>query len=292
MPKQKHIPVLASEVLDYLQPKKGERYLDLTAGYGGHSSLILDKIGEKGQAVLVDRDEEAIKTLKSVFAGKENVRFIHDDFLTASKQLASEGEKFDVILADLGVSSEHLNNQMRGFSFMNEGPLDMRMDPREKTTAADLINESSEDEMVKILKKYGELANAKKVAKHIIENRPYQTTTELAETVAQVVRRKKRTHPATEVFQAIRIAVNKELELLTSSLPIWIELLNTKGRLGVISFHSLEDRLVKQAFQEYGGERYDARLQIVTKKPVMSSDNEVVFNPRARSAKLRVAQRK
>lgn len=292
MPKQKHIPVLAAEVLSYLEPKKGERYLDLTAGYGGHASLALDRIEDEGQAVLVDRDSEAIKSLESVFAEKSNVKIIHDDFYSASKQLIGEQQKFDVILADLGVSSVHLNNPDRGFSFRNEGPLDMRMDPRQQITAEEIVNSSSEDELIKLLRTYGEVTNAKKVASFIVRNRPFKTTTQLADVISKIPGKRKRIHPATEVFQAIRIAVNQELELLHKSLPLWIELLNTKGRLGVISFHSLEDRLVKQAFQEDGGERYDARLQIVTKKPVMSSDNEIVFNPRARSAKLRVAQRK
>lgn len=292
MPKQKHISVLARETLEYLDPKPGERYLDLTAGYGGHASLILDKIGETGGAVLVDRDAEAIKSLRNIFSGAINVRIVHGDFLTASRKLLEDNERFDVILADLGVSSEHFNNQERGFSFANDGPLDMRMDQGQGLTAEEVINTSSEDELSTIFSKYGELRNPRQIARLIVDNRPYKSTKELADDISLVVRRKKRTHPATEVFQAIRIAVNSELEQIQNSLPIWVDLLNTKGRLGVISFHSLEDRLVKRAFQEHGGERYDARLQIVTKKPVMSSDDEVVFNPRARSAKLRVAQRK
>lgn len=292
MPKQKHISVLARETLEYLDPKPGERYLDLTAGYGGHASLILDKIGETGEAVLVDRDAEAIKSLRNIFSGANNVRIVHEDFFSASKKLLEDNERFDVILADLGVSSEHFNNQERGFSFANDGPLDMRMDQGQGLTAEEVINTSSGDELASIFSKYGELRNPRQIANLIVDNRPYKSTKELADDISLVVRRKKRTHPATEVFQAIRIAVNSELEQIQKSLPIWVDLLNTKGRLGVISFHSLEDRLVKRAFQEHGGERYDARLQIVTKKPVMSSDDEVVFNPRARSAKLRVAQRK
>lgn len=292
MPKQKHISVLARETLEYLDPKPGERYLDLTAGYGGHASLILDKIGETGEAVLVDRDAEAIKSLRNIFSGANNVRIVHEDFFSASRKLLEDNERFDVILADLGVSSEHFNNQERGFSFAYDGPLDMRMDQSQGLTAEEVVNTSSEDELAAIFSKYGELKNPRQIASLIVDNRPYKSTKELADDISLVVRRKKRTHPATEVFQAIRIAVNSELEQVQNSLPIWIDLLNTKGRLGVISFHSLEDRLVKRAFQEHGGERYDARLQIVTKKPVISSDDEVVFNPRARSAKLRVAQRK
>ena len=292
--KQNHIPVLADEVLDLLKPKPGDHYLDLTAGYGGHARLIADRIGDQGSLTLVDRDEQAIKSLKQTFSGKSNMEIIHQDFLSASQDLVSRGKKFNVILADLGVSSPHLNNASRGFAFSKDGLLDMRMDQRQEETAADLINSASLEKLAEILRKYGEVKNPFRLAKALIANRPYATTQQLADKLVELSppRWKKRTHPATEVFQSLRIAVNNELEQIEKSLPLWIELLSDKGRIGIISFHSLEDRLVKQAFADYGGNRYDARLHIVTKRPIMGSDQEIVFNPRARSAKLRVAQRK
>ncbi len=292
MNKQKHIPVLAREMLEWLQPASGDSYLDLTAGYGGHARLVLDNIGGNGSMTLVDRDEQAVKHLKEIFADEPRVEVIRKDFLSASKQLLDEGRRYDIVFADLGVSSPHLDNPDRGFSFMKEGPLDMRMDESQALTAGEIINTYDKDELARVLRDYGEVRNADRIAIRLIENRPYKTTVELANKIVQIVPHKKRIHPATEIFQALRIAVNDELRLLKESLPVWIELLNKRGRIGVISFHSLEDRLVKQAFRDYGGDRYDAKLQILTKQVVMGSDQEIVFNPRSRSAKLRVAQRK
>jgi 16S rRNA (cytosine1402-N4)-methyltransferase len=292
MNKQKHVPVLAREALDCLKPAPGDRYLDLTAGYGGHASLVLQRIGENGSMTLVDRDEEAIKTLKSMFGEDRRVEIIHKDFLEASEELLSEKRQFDIVFADLGVSSPHLDNPDRGFSFASEGPLDMRMDRSKGMTAEEVVNTYDKDNLAELLKKYGEVRGAHRIASRLIEHRPYKTTTELAKKVVQFHKGSKRIHPATKVFQALRIEVNKELEMLEKSLDLWVELLAPHGRIGVISFHSLEDRLVKQALRDYGGNRYDARLHIVTKKAVTAAKEEIVFNPRARSAKLRVAQRK
>lgn len=290
--KQKHVPVLAQEVVKYLQPKAGDHYLDLTAGYGGHANLIWKKISSGGTMTLVDRDAEAIDHLKDVFSANKQVTLLHQDFLSSSRKLAEENKRFDIIFADLGISSPHLNNEERGFSFANEGPLDMRMDQSQKLTADEIVNNFAEKEIAKILAEFGEVKNAHKLARLIVEGRPYKTTSELANKIRSRKRTKKRVHPATQVFQAIRIAVNNELSLIEQSLPIWIQLLKTGGRIGVISFHSLEDRLVKQTFNELGGKRYDAILTHVTKQLVTPSREEIVFNPRARSAKLRVAQRK
>jgi len=289
---QKHIPVLLPEVLKWLQPKKGESYLDLTAGYGGHAKAIKEYLGNDGSLTLVDRDSDAIEALKGVFAEDHNVEILHCDFLSGSEQLFSAGNKYDVILADLGVSSQHLNNQARGFSFSKTGPIDMRMDQSQELTAEKIINEFSEESLGEILIKYGEIKNYRKFAKHIVQGRPYADTVQLSDRIAEIAKSRKKINASTLVFQALRIAVNDELGQLERSLPFWLEMLNPKGRLGVISFHSLEDRIVKQFFKNYGGKRYDARLHILTKKPVMGSNEEVVFNPRARSAKLRVAQRK
>jgi 16S rRNA (cytosine1402-N4)-methyltransferase len=289
---QKHIPVLLAEVLDLLQPREGDSYLDLTAGYGGHAAAVKELIGEDGSMSLVDRDKEAIQALRKVFAEDQNVEIIHNDFLAASQKLYTAGKKYDVILADLGVSSQHLNNSDRGFSFSRTGPIDMRMDRGQKFTAEEIVNKFSVDDISEILIKYGEIKRAKKLAEHIVEGRPYKNTSQLSEQIARFSGKRKKINPSTLIFQAFRIAVNNELDQLEKSLPLWLEILKPGGRLGVISFHSLEDRIVKRFFKDYGGQRYDARLHILTSKPVMSSMKEVVFNPRARSAKLRVAQRK
>lgn len=286
-----HLPVLASATLHYLDPRVGDSYLDLTAGYGGHAKLILGQTKNPTGAVLVDRDQRAVDVLAAAFAC-QGVDIRHTDFLTASQALQREGRTFDVILADLGVSSPHLNEADRGFAITAEGPLDMRMDQSQRLTAADIVNQYSEAELVDILERYGEEPKARRIARLIVQHRPIATTTELAGIAAVAWPGHSKIHPATRTFQALRIAVNDELRLLEQSLPIWIELLNPKGRLAVISFHSLEDRMVKQAFSEASGERYDARLHLLTKHPVTAGAEELVFNPRSRSAKLRASQRK
>lgn len=289
---QKHIPVLLTEVMDLLKPAEGESYLDLTAGYGGHAAAVKKALGKQGEMVLVDRDIDAVRFLRQKFAGEQHVGVLHDDFLAASLSLAKTDKKYDVILADLGVSSQHFNNPDRGFSFNKSGPIDMRMDQRQELTAGEIVNEFSKEDISHILRKYGELRNANQLASYIIDGRPYKDTVDLSKRIARLAPRKRKTDPSTLIFQALRIAVNDELDQLRQALPIWLDLLNPRGRLGVISFHSLEDRIVKEFFKDSGGKRYDARLHILTKKPVMGSNQEIVFNPRARSAKLRAAQRK
>ena len=286
---QEHIPVLLNEVLTYLNPREGEKYLDLTGGYGGHAEAVLQRTKAPKSAVLVDRDPQAVKTLRERFT-KQGVDVRQADFLTASNQLVNENKRFNMILADLGVSSPHLNQASRGFSIQNDGPLDMRMDPDQELTAEKVVNTYSREELAEILKRYGEEPKAQKIAALLVSNRPITTTKQLANIAAKAWPGHSKIHPATRTFQAIRVRVNNELDLLEKSLPLWIgELLEPGGRLVVISFHSLEDRLVKQAFQEAGGDRYDATLQILTKSPVTGSKDEIVFNPRARSAKLRAA---
>jgi 16S rRNA (cytosine1402-N4)-methyltransferase len=292
MPKQKqknHIPVLLDEVLDTLQPRVGERYLDLTAGYGGHASEVLKQT--KSGAVLVDRDINAVDELKNLFASKD-ITIMHSDFLQASRQLVAKKESFDLILADLGVSSPHLDIRARGFSIKQDGPLDMRMDQQQELTASTIVNTYSEQQLIQILREYGEEPKAKRIAQLIVEHRPFETTHELGTIVAKAWPGYSRVHPATRTFQAIRIAVNDELGQLEQSLPLWLQLLKPGGRLGVISFHSLEDAVVKRFFRDHGGDRYDAELDILTNRPLSASEQELVFNPRARSARLRVAKRK
>jgi 16S rRNA (cytosine1402-N4)-methyltransferase len=292
MPKQKqknHIPVLMDEVLDTLKPQKGDRYLDLTAGYGGHASKILSLT--KAEAVLVDRDPSAVAELQVTFKSK-NISIVHSDFLEASRQLVAEGKTFDMILADLGVSSPHLDIRARGFSIKHDGPLDMRMDQQQELTAAVVVNTYSEQELIRILREYGEEPKARRIASLIVEHRPFETTQQLANIVAKAWPGYSRVHPATRTFQAIRIAVNDELGQLQQSLSLWLKLLNPGGRLCVISFHSLEDAVVKRFFKEHGGDRYDAELDILTNRPLSASANELVFNPRARSARRRASKRK
>jgi 16S rRNA (cytosine1402-N4)-methyltransferase len=282
-----HEPVLLQEVIAAMNPKAGERYLDATAGFGGHAKFVLSKTKNYASSVLVDRDKAAYDHLVSEF-GKTGIRILHRDFYSAAESLVQEGSKFDLILADLGVSSQHLDKASRGFSFQAEGPLDMRMDRRQKLTAATIVNEWDEADIARILKVYGEEPKANKIARAIAKGRPIATTTELATVVARTTGRWSGKNPATRTFQAIRIAVNDELGLIERVLPLWVELLNPGGRLGVVSFHSLEDRIVKRFFAEYGGDRYDAAFKIVTKQPVVASAHEIAFNPRSRSAKLRV----
>jgi 16S rRNA (cytosine1402-N4)-methyltransferase len=284
-----HTPVLLQEVLTYLHPKEGDRYLDLTGGYGGHAKAVLEHTKAPSEAILVDRDPEAVKTLKELFE-REGVSVRQADFLTVSKKLAEENKRFDLILADLGMSSPHLNQASRGFSIQKDGPLDMRMDRTQELTAETVVNTYSEQELADIFKRYGEEPKARQIASLIARNRPITTTSELASLVAKAWPGHSKVHPATRTFQALRVAVNDELDLLEHSLPLWIgPLLAPGGRIAIISFHSLEDRFVKQAFAEVSGDRYDATLQLLTKSPVTGSDTEIVFNPRARSAKLRAA---
>lgn len=282
-----HLPVLAKEVLDCLQPQAGESYLDLTAGYGGHAEQVLRATGSPGKSLLVDRDEQAIKVLRDKF---ENVRIAHQDFLGACQNLAGEGREFDLILADLGVSSPHFDKPERGFAFSLEGPLDMRMDQRQSLTAEKLVNEAPEEYLADIIRRYGEEPRSRTIAAYIAGSRPIKTTSELAEITAKAVGptgRRGKIHPATRTFQALRIAVNDELTQLEMALPLMEKLLAPGGRLAIISFHSLEDRLVKRYFADYAGDRYDASLRLLTKKPIMPSAQENDINPRARSAKLR-----
>jgi 16S rRNA (cytosine1402-N4)-methyltransferase len=241
---------------------------------------------------LVDRDNYAISHL-SEFEQK-GVRLLHTDFVSAARQLIEEGKQFNLVLIDLGVSSPQLDQQERGFSFTNSGPLDMRMDRRQEVSAETLVNTATRDELVRIITTYGEepVGFARRIAEAITINRPLKTTEELAELIKQSYRGKwKKIHPATRTFQALRIAVNEELRQVEEILPLLPKLLKQGGRVGVISFHSLEDRLVKRYFAEQASAGYEAELEILTKKP-LAGDIYDVHNPRSRSAKLRVAVKK
>lgn len=287
-----HVPVLLESVIDMLQPQPGDQYLDLTAGYGGHARAILAKTTNYSESVLVDRDAFALSHLQDL--ERQGARTMETDFVSAARQLIDEGKTFDMILADLGVSSPQLDRQERGFSFRLDGPLDMRMDRREERTAADIVNGYTEQELVRVITAYGEepRSRAIKIAKAIVANRPFTTTTELAETVKQAIGRTgSKHHPATRTFQSLRIELNRELDLVANILPLLPKLLNKGGRVAVISFHSLEDRLVKRFFKDQLDAGYEAELEMITKKPIDGSISDV-NNPRSRSAKLRAAVKK
>jgi 16S rRNA (cytosine1402-N4)-methyltransferase len=286
-PQQLHQPVLLEHVLSLLRPKIGDTYLDLTAGYGGHATEVIRRVGDAHLVTLVDRDEFAIQNLQHL--QEAGARIIHNDYAGTAKTLHEAGETFDTILLDLGVSSPQLDIADRGFSFMQDGPLDMRMNQQTGFTAADVCNRASQDELVRILRDFGEEPHAVKIAKAIIHGRPLRTTSQLADVIMGVFHgRRGKTHPATRTFQALRIAVNQELQQLDETLALIPDLLKPGGRVAIISFHSLEDRMVKRFFKEEAEAGYEARLHIETKQPI-SGATEDVHNPRARSAKLRAA---
>lgn len=281
-----HTPVLLDAVLAMASPETGESYLDVTAGYGGHASAIIERTDAADKAVLVDRDASAIAALQPL--ADKGASLVRADFLAATRELVAQDKKFAIILADLGVSSLHLDNGERGFAFSQNGPLDMRMDQRSELTADTIVNTYSPAELEDILRRYGEEWRTRSIVAAIVAGRPFHDTASLAETIKRAVPGKPgKTHPATKSFQALRIAVNDELGQLEAALPLWLELLEPGGRLLVISFHSLEDRIVKQAFADVSGDRYDADFRLLAKHPVVADDIELASNPRSRSAKLR-----
>jgi len=289
---QLHVPVLLEATLDTLRPIQGENYLDLTAGYGGHARRILEVTDNYTDSVLVDRDDYAIKHLSPL--ADKGVSILHTDFVSAARRLIEAGKQFDIVLADLGVSSPQLDQAERGFSFTHNGPLDMRMDQSREVSAHTIVNSASLNDLTHIITTYGEepYAFARKIAYAIEQARPIETTKELADLVkATYVGKWKKIHPATRTFQALRIAVNEELRQVEELLPLLPKLLKPGGRVGIISFHSLEDRLVKQYFTNEKNAGYEAELQILTKKPLDGATYDV-HNPRARSAKLRAAVKK
>ena len=278
-----HIPVLPEAVIAGLAIQSGGKYLDTTVGGGGHSRLILEADAAVTLLAL-DQDPNAIAAAKATLAAfGDRVEFWHGnfgDFLPGDR-------RFDGILADLGVSSAQFDIAERGFSFRREAPLDMRMNPQQPLTAADIVNHWDETELANAIYHYGEERLSRRIARKIVDQRPFQTTTALAEAIAGCVPKKYRygrIHPATRTFQALRIAVNRELDVLETLLAQAPQWLNPGGRLVIISFHSLEDRLVKHGFRNH------PQLKIVTKKPIVATETEIEANPRSRSAKLRVAE--
>ena len=284
-----HQPVLLSEVLEVLQPKPGESYLDLTAGYAGHASEILDVTQNYKASVLVDRDKNAIEVLEEKFKNKP-IRIVNADFYSAVRQEIECGNAFDMILMDFGVSSPQLDKAERGFSFAKDGPLDMRMDQTQDLSADTIVNKWSEKRLVEIFEKYGEEkpSFARLMAKTVVHGRPWQSTKQLGDTLANYGRGGK-IHPATRTFQAIRIAVNDELGEIEQTLPLLTKVLKPGGRLAMITFHSLEDRIVKNWLRETASYGEESEIEILNKRPITAGEEELVINPRARSAKLRTA---
>jgi 16S rRNA (cytosine1402-N4)-methyltransferase len=283
-----HKPVLVDQVLRFLNPLIGQTYLDLTAGYGGHANLVVGvtKPKKSNQVVLVDRDIAAIKALKSKFGDTANI--IHQDFAAAAKQLVEEGYKSDMILLDLGVSGPQLEKKERGFSFRKTGPLDMRMDERQVLSADRIVNHLPEDQLAQIIFEYGQEGRARRIARAIVAARPVKDTQELALVIQRQFYRYQIPHPAQKIFQAIRIAVNDELKQLEKTLPLLPLLLNPGGRAVVISFHSLEDKMVKKFVQYHSSSEAlgEHTLTNLTKKVIKGSEYDQ-HNPRSRSAKLR-----
>lgn len=303
--KPPHEPVLYHEVLKWLVPAPTGRYIDSTVGAGGHAWGILEASRPGGRLLGIDADPKALEIARERLAGfGDRVILVHANFDSLEAIAPAHGfDAVDGILMDLGLSSIQLADATRGFSFQEEGPLDMRFDPRRSQTAADLVNTLPVDELADILWRYGEERYARRIARAIEAARPIHTTRELVTIIERVVPRRGKVHPATRAFQALRIATNDELGALERALPQAVNLLKPGGRLVVISFHSLEDRIVKHFFREAARScicppelpvcvcDHTPTLRVLTRKPITPSAAEVARNPRSRSAKLRAAVR-
>ncbi len=306
-----HIPVLLAQVVAGLDVGAGRRYLDGTVGGGGHAAAILEASAPDGRVIGLDRDPEAVERARARLTGyRDRVTIVHASYVDLLDVLRREQfQPVDGIVFDLGFSSWQIDDPNRGFSFLQDGPLDMRFDISGGTTAADLVNELSEEALVRVLFEYGEEPRSRQIVRAIVKARPIATTGGLARVVSAAVggwrgpHAKARLHPATRTFQALRIAVNQELEAIALALPDAIAALRPGGRLAVIAFHSLEDRIVKQFLQresqdcicpsEYPVCQCDHRrtLRVLTRKPIVPSETETAANPRSRSAKLRLAEK-
>ncbi len=291
-----HLPVLKEEVLDFLDPEPGDILVDATLGGGGHSSEILKRIMPGGRLIAMDRDHEAIRRARLAFKDSEKgVTLVREDFRNIKRVLSGEGvEKIDGVIFDLGMSSYQLDDNSRGFSFMKDGPLDMRFDTSSGITAMDVVNSFTRNELAEIIREYGEEKHNNLIARAIVEARKrgyIRTTGQLAEIVSGAAGRwysRQKIHPACRTFQAIRMYVNAEMSAVEHGVEGALGALRSGKRICVISFHSLEDRVVKNIFRR---EKKLGHVKIVTKKPVLPSRQEVYGNPRSRSAKLRVAER-
>ncbi len=290
-----HEPVLLKEVASFFKEKKGGMILDCTVGSGGHTRAVIESLKGECKVLALDQDEDAIaRSRENLKDYLENIRFENINFSRVDEALRNAGiSKVDGCILDLGVSNNQLTDKDRGFSFRHDGPLDMRMDKNGEFNARDVVNSYSEGELYRIFRKYGEERNSRRIAKAIADARkkqPIERTSELAEIVVKANRSRRfsRVHPATRVFQAVRIEVNKELENLEIFLDKIVNFLNEDAVITVISFHSLEDRIVKLKFRDY---KREGILKILTKKPIIPTEEEITENRKARSAKLRAAKR-
>ena len=298
-----HVPGLLKEAIDFLAVRRGGTYIDATVGLGGHSYEIAKRLGAPGHLIGLDKDPAALEIARkrlvvsrsSSAVGEQHdwptVTLLHRSFAEVAK--GQRPATIDGLLADIGVSSLQLDNAARGFSFQAEGPLDMRMDPHSERTAEQVVNHLDERQLADVIYEFGEERRSRRIARAICRSRPIRSTAHLADVISAAARpmnqAERRIHPATRTFQALRIFVNRELDDLKALLAAAPQILKPGGRIIVISFHSLEDRIVKDAFRE--GAMKDMYYRILTKKPVTASDEESDRNPRARSAKLRAAER-
>jgi 16S rRNA (cytosine1402-N4)-methyltransferase len=289
-----HVPVLLKEAIDFLNVRCGGTYIDATVGLGGHSYEIAKRLGAPGHLIGLDKDPAALEKagLRLRASGVQDwptVTLLHRSFAEIAD--GQRPASIDGILADIGVSSLQLDDAVRGFSFQADGPLDMRMDPRNERTAEQVVNHLDERELADVIYEFGEERRSRRIARAIVRSRPIRSTKQLADVVSAAARSMKheRIHPATRTFQALRIFVNRELDDLRALLEASPRILKPGGRVVVISFHSLEDRIVKDAFRE--GNIKDKYYRVLTKKPVTASEEESDRNPRARSAKLRAAEK-
>jgi len=306
MSKSAHTPVLVDETIEALAVQPGGRYIDCTLGGGGHAATILEHSSPGGQLLGIDADPEAIKTARArLEAYSDSTLLINENFVNL-QAICYKHDFLPVhgILFDLGLSSLQINGNGRGFSFQHDSPLDMRLDPNQELSAADIVNTYSETELAHLIKTYGEEGYSRRIARRIVQERPIKTTLQLARMIERVIgSRRSRIHPATKTFQALRISVNHELEHLEAALKQTVNLLGFEGRLVVISYHSLEDRIVKQFMQREAKDcicppstptcvcGHTASLRLINKRVILPSLDEVKNNPRSRSARLRAAER-
>jgi len=305
-----HNPVLLAETISFLVTDPGGIYVDCTLGGGGHLNCLVQKLNNEAKIIAIDKDEKILNRTRKQFADKENIAFVYDDFKNLNQILSQYNiAAVDGIIIDLGVSSFQLDESSRGFSYHNEAILDMRMDLGQELTAKYMVNNYSEQELSDLIFTYGEERFARLIAKNIVKHRAeheIETTLELAEIIKTAVpaRYRRDKHPARKTFQALRIAVNGELDSLNQVLPQTTAGLKSGGRICIITFHSLEDRIVKQFFQQKSLEcicppgmpvctcKHQPELKILTRKPIIPGDEEIYNNARARSAKLRVAEKR
>jgi 16S rRNA (cytosine1402-N4)-methyltransferase len=288
-----HVPVLLKEVIDFLAIKRGGTYIDATVGLGGHSFEIAKRLGAPGHLIGLDKDPAALNAASARLVFEEDapkITLLHSSFAEVGKRFGSA--KVDGLLADIGVSSLQLNDAARGFSFQAEGPLDMRMNPQAELTAEQVVNQVDEVTLADLIYEFGEERRSRRIARAIVRSRPIRTTAQLADVISAAARpmnqAERRIHPATRTFQAIRIFVNDELKDLRALLNAALQVLKPGGRLVIISFHSLEDRIVKDALREGVKQGY---YELLTRKPVTAGEEEIDRNPRSRSAKLRATER-